>query len=320
MEKSKQKHSWNLKTLRYNVLIRALCLFTGVSKARPIEGMYSNYDFKEQKAANGRSIYTIKSLKHTSSNMILIYLHSGGYVFSFSDEEWYYMGMMADELGCTVITPDYPLATSGNYKDVFDMLVPMYREIVKAEINKKIVIVGASAGAGIGLALCQLLSEKGMPLPERTILISPPMDLTCENPEIDTVQKDDFTLTKELLYNFGYFYSGGDNIKNHLISPIYGSFQNLNNISVFTGTYDILYPDAAKAVSIAKAQGCKIDYHEYADMTHVWPLMHRGCTITEKVIKRYKQKHGKDAEFLMDEAARATNEILDMLKLVEQGC
>jgi len=57
-----------------------------------------------------------------------------------------------------------------------------------------------------------------------------------------------------------------------LISPIYGNLEELGKISLFTGTNDILYPDAKKLKTITDEKGIKINYYEYPSMIHIWPL------------------------------------------------
>ena len=42
-----------------------------------------------------------------------------------------------------------------------------------------------------------------------------------------------------------------------------GDFNGLGKISVFTGTNDILYPDAKKFKNMAEEKGIKINYYEY---------------------------------------------------------
>ena len=60
-------------------------------------------------------------------------------------------------------------------------------------------------------------------------------------------------LNTELLRLAGISYAGeGENTKNHHISPIYGPMEKLENVVIYTGTYDILNPDVHRLQEIAK--------------------------------------------------------------------
>ena len=48
--------------------------------------------------------------------------------------------------------------------------------------------------------------------------------------------------------------------------------ENLKNVTIFTGTYDILNPDVHVLDEKAKKQGTKIDIREYDKASHIWIL------------------------------------------------
>ncbi|WP_461205903.1 hypothetical protein [Clostridium sp. DL1XJH146] len=48
---------------------------------------------------------------------------------------------------------------------------------------------------------------------------------------------------------------------------------DIEKISIFTGTNDILEPDALRFKSIDEEKGGNINYFEYKDIIHVWPFL-----------------------------------------------
>jgi acetyl esterase/lipase len=124
----------------------------------------------------------------------------------------------------------------------------------------------------MSLALVQLLKEQGEQQPGNIILISPALDMTMSNPEINAVQKYDPISATPALEEISKWYAGERNVKHFLISPLYGSLEGLGKISVFIGTHDIVFPDARKFAQMTKEQGIPINYYEYPKMMHVWPL------------------------------------------------
>ena len=152
------------------------------------------------------------------------------------------------------------------------MIIPIYKQIISDVKLEDIVIMGDSAGGGMSLALAELLKEKNLPQPGNIILISPALDMSLSNPEIHEVEKLDPMLAVPALIDIGKWYGGEKGSKHYLVSPIYGNFEGLGKISLFTGTNDILYPDAKKFKTIADEKGIKINYYEYPSMIHIWPL------------------------------------------------
>lgn len=113
-------------------------------------------------------------------------------------------------------------------------------------------------------------------LPKSTILISPWLDVSMTNEKINEIQKYDKNLNKEKLLAAGIVYARGTDTKNYLVSPIYGDLSNLKNITILTGTYDILNPDVHLLIDKAKDVNVKINIKEYEKATHIW-IIEKNC-------------------------------------------
>ena len=220
---------------------------------------------------NGYCYYIMKPLRNVGQKHI-IFLHGGGYVYEINSMHWEFLRKLSDALNCTITIPIYPLAPEHKHQEVFEMILPIYKKIISDVKPKDIVIMGDSAGGGMSLALAELLKEKNLQQPGNIILISPALDMSLSNPKIHEVEKLDPMLAVPSLIDIGKWYGGGKGSKHYLISPIYGNLEELGKISLFTGTNDILYPDAKKLKTITDEKGIKINYYEYPSMIHIWPL------------------------------------------------
>lgn len=216
--------------------------------------------------------YVMKPLGRASEKQIL-FLHGGGYVYEINELHWSFLAKISKALNCTITVPIYPLLPNIEGKEIFDMLVPIYKSLVSETHNENIIIMGDSAGGGMSLALAELLKEKQLPQPGNIILISPALDMSFTNPGIKQVENTDPILALKALYQIGKWYFAEEGPKYYLASPIYGDFTGLGKISLFTGTNDILYPDAKKLKEIAEKKGIQINYYEYPSMVHIWPLL-----------------------------------------------
>ncbi|WP_042349234.1 alpha/beta hydrolase fold domain-containing protein [Bacillus massiliigorillae] len=248
----------------------------GIAKRRLLNHEPPNHFYKklniEKKCMNDYNYYEIRPT-HVSSSMHLFYLHGGGYVHKITSFHWKFLRRLVDALQCTITIPLYPLAPEHTYKHTFEFVYPLYiNQVQKMANDKDIVIMGDSAGGGLALALAHYLKEMNVPQPGHIILISPWLDISLNNPEIADIEPYDFFLTKSGLIEVGRLYAGGDDPLSHLLSPMYGELQGLSDITLFMGSHDILVADSRKLMVMAEEQGVLIDYHEYPNMMHDFPL------------------------------------------------
>ena len=80
----------------------------------------------------------------------------------------------------------------------------------------------------------------------------------------------DKELNKESLILAGISYASEDGINSYLVNPIEGNLKGLENIVIFTGTYDILNPDVHVLDEKAKNVGTQITIKEYDKAGHIW--------------------------------------------------
>jgi len=202
----------------------------------------------------------------------IIYLHGGGYVHNITKYHWHFLSRLAQALQCTITIPLYPLAPENTYKETFECVSPLYEKVIRKSGAKHTVVMGDSAGGGLAFALIQLMKKQEVPLPKQTVLISPWLDLTLKNKEIDDIDPLDPFLAKPGAMEAGKMYAGDKDPNYYLLSPINGDVTGLGKIAMFMGTHDILVADARKLVNRMEAAGSPITYYEYANMIHVFPL------------------------------------------------
>ncbi len=225
----------------------------------------------ETKKFIGRNLFIVTHKEHKNPDKTILYCHGGSYVAEATKEHWQFIERMVEDTGYRVILPDYPLTPKYTYKDVFAMMVPLYKEITDNINPEDLILMGDSAGGGLSLALLERLSKDNKEMPGKTILISPWLDVRLTNPKIDEVQKRDKELNKETLKIAGIAYAGKEEeTGNYLVSPIEGDLSKLKNITIFTGKNDILNPDVYVLNERAKKVGVNIEIKEYEEAGHIW--------------------------------------------------
>lgn len=218
-----------------------------------------------------RKIYVITPKKEEKTDLVIMYIHGGSYIGKLVKSHWEFVKQLCDNLKCTIIVPDYPLAPKYCYIDVFNMMNPLYEQIMSKINPKNFLVIGDSSGGGIALALTQKKLEENKKLPNKLILISPWIDVTMTNPKIDEVQKNDKVLNKMALKMAGEAYSRRQqDYNNYLVNPINGPIEGLKNITIFTGTHDILNPDIDVLMKKVKEVGATIDVKQTEGAVHNW--------------------------------------------------
>ena len=218
----------------------------------------------------GRKVFIITPKNEQKSEKVILYLHGGSYVAETSSDHWRFLEKLVKDTNATIILPDYPLTPKYTYKDVFTMITPLYKEIIEEVPTTNLILMGDSAGGGMGLALLERISEENIEMPYKTILISPWLDVRLENPEIDKIQKYDKDLNKETLKIAGIAYAGEDGMNSYLVNPIDGDLSKLKNVTIFTGTYDILNLDVHVLEEKAQKANVELKIKEYDGAGHIW--------------------------------------------------
>lgn len=221
----------------------------------------------------GRNVYQIKP-KQTETNKCILFLHGGAYVSNNTAYHWNMIEALTECTNCLVIAPDYPLAPLQTYIDSFRFIDPIYKKLVSEVGASNIILMGGSAGGGFALGLAQKLLYDGLPQPSQIILLSPWLDATCSNPEMEDLDPYDPLLTPESLRLAAEAYTRGGDINSHLVCPVNGPIEGLAKISVFISTHDVCYADAKKLKRICdeKEKEIGINFFVYPKMMHGWTI------------------------------------------------
>ena len=254
-----------------SAIILIIYLFKGNIKAKIPNYIKDEYGINTYEIKN-RPVYVMEPKDGATNDLVIMYIHGGSYVADLEEEHWKTCSDIINQLGCKIILPDYPLTPKYNYVDTFNMMEPLYKAIIEKIEIKNFVVMGDSAGGGLALALVEKMGEENVAMPNQTILISPWLDVRLNNPKISEVEKNDPMLNKAALKLAGENYAGKDGINSYLVNPVDGPVDKLQNVSIFTGTYDILNPDVEVLKDRAEQVGTQIKVYETEKATHIWLL------------------------------------------------
>lgn len=207
----------------------------------------------------------------SKSRELIIYLHGGAYVNEMLPFHWLMLDKLAKKLDCTFIIPDYPLAPIHSFEESYDKLTILYQKVIRYYPDRKIVLMGDSAGGGLALGLSMYWATLKLPQPKQLILLSPWVDLTMSNTDMADYEAVDPLLRKNELIVDAYYWADGADLKDCRLSPIYGDFTELKQVVLFTGTHEIFYPDITLLFEKLKAADVDAELNVGEGLNHVYP-------------------------------------------------
>lgn len=243
----------------------------------------------DQFLVHQRNVVTFTS-HNTTTNKHIIFLHGGGYTVEVQKSHWWLMEQLIKKSVCKLSFIEYPLAPEHNYKQAHAMLAEAWLQLTQKHPDNTFYFLGDSAGGGFCLAFAQTLRDNNShKRPEKIALLSPWLDLSMTNSDIKELESLDLILSAETLVKCAHWFAAGLDVKSPLLSPLYGTMNNLNSVAVFVGTHERFLVDCRLLKEKIEATNTKLIYKEYEDMQHDWMLfpIHERHVLLQDVLNYF---------------------------------
>ena len=204
----------------------------------------------------------------------IIFLPGGAYLLEPTSFHRQFAVKLARNLQLSVTIINYPKSPEYTYRTTHDLIRKAYNQLVERFPDQEFCLLGDSAGGGLALAFLQSLrDQKVTPLPVKSVLISPWLDISLRHPQIPTYISRDLILSIEGLEYAAALYSGGEDMQNPLLSPLYGNLNGLGEILLIAGTEEIFFPDCQELIKkIKDTRGTQIEWEMGENLIHAWPI------------------------------------------------
>ena len=210
--------------------------------------------------------------KDVKPKQFIIYLHGGAYLEQPVVFQWKCIRQIVQETDAAVIAPIYNKTPVHTYEQAYDMLYALYRELLKQKQAENIIFLGDSAGGGLALAFAQDLLKTDLPQPKQLILLSPWVDVSMSNDDMDALDKYDPNLSRKGLVTIAMAWAGKTDLQDPRLSPLFGSNVGLAKTALFVGTREMLLPDCRIYREKALADGVDFTYIEQEGGNHCYPF------------------------------------------------
>lgn len=212
---------------------------------------------------------------------VILFLHGGSHCIGSVETHRHFTAGLAKESHIPVLSLEYRLAPQNPYPAAMDDVLKVYGKLLETGfLPTKIVFLGDSSGAGLGLAAAMKLRDTGQPVPGGVALLSPWTDLTMSSESYIRNAHRDPVNYMNFDRKCGRAYANGQDLKDPLISPLFGDFRGLPPLFIHVGTEEISTDDAVKTADKARKAGLDVTYRLWKGMFHdftiFYPLIPEG--------------------------------------------
>ena len=172
---------------------------------------------------------------------LLIHLHGGCYVM-FPGESGTTEAIMMAGLGhFKVISVDYRMPPEGYFPAALDDAMTVYKVALKTSAPKNLAVFGTSAGGALVLEMMLRAKQQGLPLPGAIAPGTPMSDVTKTGDTFYTNEMvDNVLVSRDGFCDAGTMvYAHGHDLKDPLLSPVYGDMHGFPPAILTTGTRDL---------------------------------------------------------------------------------
>ncbi len=156
--------------------------------------------------------------------------------------------VIASQVKIPVLSIDYRMPPEHPFPGAVQDVVAVYKHLLKTRHARSIALGGSSAGGGLALASTHKLIELGLDIPAALFAGTPWADLTKTGDSHYTNEGIDRILVTYdgLLADAAKLFAGDHDMKNPLISPVYGDFTGFFPTYLVTGTRDLFLSDVVR--------------------------------------------------------------------------
>ncbi len=205
---------------------------------------------------------------------VVLLLHGGGFSAGSLDSHQRLAADLSAVCETRVLMVDYRLAPEDPYPAGLDDCVTVYRWLLDNGFKPgHIAIAGDSAGGGLTISTALRLKDESVDQPACLVAMSPWVNLACDGETMETKAKEDPIGSQETLLRAAQDYLKDDDVRDPLVSPIYGDLRGLPPLLIQVGSREVLLDDSRKLAVRARADDVQVTLEEWPGMIHDWQMM-----------------------------------------------
>ena len=223
---------------------------------------------------------------------VILYCHGGGYSTGSSLYARTLTGKLAMSTSMDVLSFDYRLAPEHPYPAAVQDVMRVWNYLMLLGYGARdIILAGDSAGGNLALALTLKLKGEGRLLPRGLVLMSPWTDLTSSGRSHVTKAAIDPVLDADYLERMIRNYAEGRDLRDPVISPLFGDFEGFPPTYIQVGGNEILLDDSVMLYRKMLKASVAVRLDMFRGMWHVFQM---------SPFKRAYEAMDRNAEFIYE--------------------
>ncbi len=228
-------------------------------------------------------------------NRLLVHVHGGCYVLSGGEAGTSEAIYMAGFGHFRVLSIDYRRPPDSPYPAALDDVVAVWKGALKMAAAKNMAVFGTSAGGALTLSMTLRAKQEGLPLPGAIAPGTPMSDLTGTGDSFQTNFMVDNVLVGEGRCDaMARLYANGHDVKDPMLSPVYGDMHGFPATILTTGTRDLLLSNTVRVHRKLRQAGVDAELHVYEGQSHAQYMRDANAPETKEAfeeIARFFDKH-----------------------------
>jgi acetyl esterase/lipase len=215
-------------------------------------------------------IVTPEVLAPENRDRLLIHVHGGCYVLNPGEAGLPEAIFMAGFGHFKVISVDYRMPPEALYPGALDDAMTVWKAEIKTNNPKNMAIFGTSAGGALTLEMVLRAKQEGLPLPAAIAPGTPMSDVTKVGDTFQTnAMVDNVLVSPDGFCDAGAkVYANGHDMKDPMLSPVYGDMHGFPPTILTSGTRDLLLSNTVRVHRKLRQAGVDAVLQVYEGESH----------------------------------------------------
>jgi monoterpene epsilon-lactone hydrolase len=226
----------------------------------------------EPRTIEGVKAYMVmpETLPEKNRNRLLIHVHGGCYVSNSGEAGTSEAIYMAGFGRFRIISVDYRTPPDYPYPAALDDAMTIWKAALKMADPKNMAIFGSSAGGALTLSMILRAKRDRLPLPAAIAPGSPMSDLANTGDSLRTnAMLDNVLVAPDANCDKrAALYVSGQNLKDPMLSPLYGDMHGFPPAILTTGTRDLLLSNTVRVHRKLRQAGVEAVLQVYEGQSH----------------------------------------------------
>jgi epsilon-lactone hydrolase len=211
-----------------------------------------------------------KEVARGKEKKLLVHVHGGAHVFNGGLAATGEAVLLADACMMPVLSVDYRMPPDHPFPAGPDDVLAVWKAVLKDHDAAGVVMGGTSAGGNLVMTTMLRCKAEGLPMPAALFIGTPGADLSKTGDTVFTNAEIDHVLGRYegRIEACIRLYAGGHDLKEPLLSPIYGDMSGWPPTILITGTRDLLLSSTVRTHRKLRAAGVPAELHVYEGQSH----------------------------------------------------